>query len=197
MPHPMLEQEDAKHLISLVRWQALHISEGEPFKLASGKVSPYFFDMKPVILHPAGARIIAGTILRILEYLDINQVGGMESGAIPIVAAVVHASGRSSHPVEGFYVRKQPKERGTMKLIEGNLTPGKKTAILEDVTTTGGMSLRAVEAARKEGCIVENVITILDREEGSASMLEHSGINLISLLSVRDVLPEKVKGGIP
>jgi orotate phosphoribosyltransferase len=190
----MLEQQDGRMLIDLVRWRALHISDGEPFKLASGRTSPYFFDMKPVILDPTGARIIASTILKIIEYLEVKQVGGMESGAIPIVASVVHASGNASYQVDGFYVRKQPKARGTMQLIEGNLTAGKRTAILEDVTTTGGMSLKAVQEARKVGCVVENVITVLDREEGSSMSLEKEGITLIPLLTIRDVLPEKARG---
>jgi len=187
----MIEPEDGRLLIDLVRWRALHVSDGEPFKLASGRTSPYFFDMKPVILDPTGAKIIASTMLRILEYLEIKQVGGMESGAIPIVASVVHASAGTSHQVNGFYVRKTPKARGTMLLIEGNLIPDKRTAILEDVTTTGGMSLKAVQEARKAGCVVENVITVLDREEGSSMALEKEGLTLIPLLSVRDVLPDK------
>jgi len=189
MPHRTLESQEGQALIDLVKKRALHISDGEPFKLASGKTSMYFFDMKPVILDPTGARMIASAVLRIIEPLGITQVGGMESGAIPIVASVVHASANGQFKVDGFYVRKTPKQRGTMQLIEGNLTPGKRTAILEDVTTTGGMSLKAVQEARNAGCVVGHVVTLLDRGQGSSSGLAQAGVELIALLSLKDVLP--------
>lgn len=193
VPHSMPGEK--RELAVLVRERGLHISRGEPFTLASGRKSTYFVDMKPICLDPRGSVLISSLLLGTLTDLGIEQVGGMESGAIPLVACVVHASAAGRHPICGFYVRKSAKPRGTMRAIEGNVIPGARTAILEDVTTTGGMSLRAAASARDAGCMVEHVVTVLDRGEGASSTLKAEGLRLVPLLELRDILPEGVPGG--
>ena len=161
------------------------LTRGGSYQLASGKSSSYFFDMKPVAFDPEGARLIADAILDALEGQGIEYVGGLEMGAVPIAASVVERSFERA-PVAGFFVRKAPKERGTRKLIEGNLEPGSNAALIEDVTTTGGSVLRAAEAVRELGCTVTRVVTVVDRLEGARQNLSQHGLDLVALFTLDD-----------
>ena len=106
-------------------------------------------------------------------------------GAIPIVNSVVQRS-YDRKPIPGFFVRKESKQRGTQKLIEGNLTPASSVVLVEDVTTTGGSVLRAVEAVRDLGCTVTKVVTVVDRLEGASENLSKHGIELVALFTRDD-----------
>lgn len=174
-----------ERLRRLIAEKALVKGEAESFLLASGNVSHFFFDMKMVALDPEGANLIADLVLEALGSGNYDHVGGPELGAIPIVAAVVSKS-LARRPISGFFVRKQPKERGTEKRIEGHLDRGARVALIEDVTTTGVSVLKAVEAVREEGCTVEKVITVVDRLEGARERLADEGIELVSLFTIDD-----------
>ncbi len=178
------EQRHAR-LRQLISDKAL--TRGGSYQLASGKTSSYFFDMKPVAFDPEGSRLIADAILDALEGEGVDYVGGLEMGAIPIAASVVERS-FDRKPVAGFFVRKAPKERGTKKLIEGNLEPGSTAALVEDVTTTGGSVLRAAEAVRERGCTVTRVVTVVDRLEGARHYLAQHGLELVALFTTDDFL---------
>lgn len=181
-----MDAEKKKRLIELIKEKALIISKEEKFKLASGKQSPFYFNMKPVVLDPEGANLIAESMLEIInKYLDISYVGGMETGGIPIVSAIITKS-QNLKPIQGFFVRKEEKKRGTKKLIEGNLKENHKVVLVEDVTTTGGSILKAVNAVREFNCKTDVVITVVDRMEGAKENLTKEGITLISLLTVED-----------
>jgi orotate phosphoribosyltransferase len=161
------------------------LTRGGSYQLASGKSSSYFFDMKPVVFDPEGSRLIADAILDLLEGERVDYVGGLEMGAVPIAAIVVERSFERT-PVGGFFVRKAAKERGTRKLIEGNLEPGSTAVLVEDVTTTGGSVLHAAEAVRELGCTVTKVVTVVDRLEGAGENLSRHGLELVSLFTVDD-----------
>src|SRR5512134_1217955 len=105
------------------------------FTLTSGRASSIFFDMKPTMLHPEGANLIADAVLDRLQEPELEAVGGLAMGAVPIVSVVCAKSFRRSRPLSGFFVRKEAKSHGTASLIEGNLFQGALAAILEDVTT--------------------------------------------------------------
>ncbi len=177
-----VEQRRAR-LLELISEKAL--TRGGSYRLASGKTSSYFFDMKPVAFDPEGSRLIADAILDVLEREPVDYVGGLEIGAIPITASVVERS-FDRNPVSGFLVRKTPKERGTRKLIEGNLEPGSTAVLVEDVTTTGGSVLRAAEAVREAGCTVTKVVTVVDRLEGAGQTLSQHGLELVALFTRDD-----------
>ena len=171
----------------MIKGKALRISDGELFELASGGRSNYFFDMKPVSLDPKGSNLIARCILdRITEYEDVNYIGGIESGSIPIVTAVCVVSLEEYRPLQGFYVRKEPKRRGTKNFIEGNLREGEKVIVLEDVITEGRSSIRAIEAIRNFGCEVVKVISVVDREAGARENLKAVGVDFESLFTKSD-----------
>tara|TARA_B100000686_G_scaffold347819_1_gene437381 strand:+ start:414 stop:962 length:549 start_codon:yes stop_codon:yes gene_type:complete len=152
------------------------------FKLASGKSSAFYFDMKPTIFDPEGASLAADLILNIIADEEIDCVGGMAVGAIPLVSALVQASFKTIRPIPGFLVRKEIKERGTRKKIEGNIVRNGKTLIVEDVTTTGGSAMQAIEAARLEAnARISIVITLVDRLQGAKEFFAQQNIKLISL----------------
>ncbi len=182
-----MDAEKKKRLIELIKEKALMSNKEEKFKLASGKQSPFYFNMKPVALDPEGSNLIADGMLEIItaQCPDISYVGGMETGGIPIVSAIITKS-QNLKPLQGFFVRKEEKKRGTKKLIEGNLKENYKAVLVEDVTTTGGSVLKAVNAVRGFNCKTDVIITIVDRMEGAKENLAKEGITLLSLLTVGD-----------
>jgi orotate phosphoribosyltransferase len=156
------------------------------FTLASGRASSMFFDMKPTMLHPEGANLIADAVLDRLKEPELDAVGGLVMGAVPIVAVVCAKSFERGRPLQGFFVRKEVKDHGTAKLIDGNLARGARAVILEDVTTTGGSALRAVDAVRSAGATVVKVISIVDRLEGAADTFLAHGLSFEAVFTKND-----------
>ena len=156
------------------------------FTLASGRASSMFFDMKPAMLDPEAANLIADAVLDRLDAPELDAVGGLAMGAVPIVSVVCAKSFQRGRPLQGFFVRKEAKDHGTAKLIEGNLAPGARAVVLEDVTTTGGSALRAVEAVRSAGGSVVKVISIVDRLEGAADTFLAHGLSFEAVFTKDD-----------
>ena len=158
------------------------------FKLVSGATSNYYLDMKPTTFHPEGVTLIAEIICDMMQGdTDVDSIGGLELGAVPIVAAVCAQSFRS-RPVNGFVVRKEKKGHGTDQKIDGNFTPNTTVVLIEDVTTRGGSVMQAVRAVREKGATVKRIITIVDRLEGAAENLKKEGIALEAIFTTRDLL---------
>lgn len=177
-----------KALIAIIKTRSFQ--EGPEMKLASGKTSTFYFNMKPTMLDSEGAFLIANLILDQLDGIDVDLVGGLEMGAVPIaasVSAIAHTRGRK---LPAFFVRKQPKEHGTKSLIEG-LGPGetmmgRNVVIVEDVTTTGGSSIKAADAIRAAGGKIVRVITVVDRQDGAAEAFATAGIPFHPLTTLQD-----------
>lgn len=165
---------------------------GEEMTLASGKRSRHYFNMKPTMLDPQGAFLIATLMLEKVKTFEgsFDAIGGLELGAVPIASAIAPISHINGTPIQAFLIRKKAKDHGTQSLIEGlqdGLTlDGKNIIIVEDVTTTGGSAIKAIEAVRDQGATVQNVITILDREEGANEAFAAVNIKLTSLLKKSD-----------
>ena len=160
-----------RQLAHLLR--AKSIKRGE-FTLASGKKSSYYLDCRLTTLDAEGALLTGYCILELLDEMKIkpDAIGGMSMGADPIVTAAGVVSAIEKRPLPGFLVRKQAKEHGRQKKIEGIENPrGKKVVIVDDVCTTGGSTQEAIDAAEREGCEVIAVISLVDREEGGSDML--------------------------
>ena len=175
---------DKQALIALVRQKALKFGD---FTLASGKKATYYLDGKQVTLDPAGARLVAEGMLDLLAAGPMPAaVGGMSIGADPITAAVVTMSAVRGTPLLGFMVRKESKGHGTNQFIEGPVKPGLSAVIVEDVVTTGGSSLKAIERVEAFGMKVVGVLAIIDRMEGGAEAFAQRGYPLRSLLTIRD-----------
>lgn len=174
---------DQQALQALVREKALRFGE---FTLVSGKKASYYLDGKQVTLDSAGARLVGEGILDLLQADLPAAVGGMSIGADPITAAVVTMAGVCGLPLSGFMVRKEAKGHGTQRYIEGPVRPGDRVAIVEDVVTTGGSSLTAIERAEEFGLVVVRVIAIIDRLEGGAAAFAQRGYAFSSLLTIAD-----------
>jgi orotate phosphoribosyltransferase len=181
---------DKGALIALVKEKALRFGE---FTLASGKKASYYLDGKQITLDSAGARLIAEGILDLLKDDLPKAVGGMAIGADPITAAVITIAGVRGVPLKGFLVRKETKDHGTNRYVEGPVGPGDDVVIVEDVVTTGGSSLEAIERALAFGLKVKRVVAIIDRMEGGAAAFSARGYEFTSLLTIRDLEIEPPK----
>ena len=176
---------DRDSLAALIRHKALKFGD---FTLTSGKKATYYLDGKQVTLDPNGARLVAEGILDLIAQGGRfpAAVGGMSIGADPIAAAVVTMSAVRGTPLCGFMIRKEPKGHGTNRYVEGPVQPGDEVVIVEDVVTTGGSALGAIQRAEEFGLKVTRVIGIVDRLEGGEQALAGRGYSLASLFTVRD-----------
>ena len=180
-------------LVEMVRELAfLDGGSEDAFTLASGKTSRWFFDMKPIMMHPEAGRLVGELMNKRIDEIDCDYVGGLELGAVPLAALVIATDYDSSR--RGFMVRKQAKGRGGRKTnnppgIEGtSIAEGGSVVILEDVTTTGGSAIQAVRRIEQETpCNIVAVISILDREEGGKEAFAEAGIPFESLLIRSDI----------
>jgi len=180
-------EQARERLIERIRDLAYLYSENEDFTLASGRKSKHFFDMKPVMMDPECAHLLGVLIHHQIEKIgQVDAVGGLELGAVPLTGIAIAKAGRGSS-LKGFIVRKEPKGRGGRKTgnppgIEGSsLQSGHRIVLLEDVTTTGGSALKAAQRLIEMGCDVASCITILDRQEGGLDAFQEAGITLIPL----------------
>ena len=150
------------------------------FVLSSGKRSSYYFDGRLLTLHPQGLYLITKEFLKEMRKEDAQSVGGPIIGAAPIVSGICLLSHLEGKPVYGFLVRKEPKSHGTRKLIEGHIKG--RVAIVDDVITTGGSILRAIDICEEAGGEVVLVMTVLDRLEGGSEEIKRRGYKFKSLL---------------
>lgn len=149
------------------------------FILVSGKTSDYYLDMKPTMFDPEGGYLLARLVLDRLADLKPDFIGGLEIGAVPLIAATTMLSHQAGHLVRGFFVRKGVKDHGTKKLVDGVVEGelrGKTVVVLEDVTTKGASAMQAVTAAKSEGAKVALVLSIVDREDGAADFFKQQGL---------------------
>jgi len=159
------------------------------FKLSSGKESNYYIDARLTTLHPEGVYLAGKIFLDVISRdSEIQAVGGPTMGADPIVGSILAQSYQKGCPLRGFLVRKEEKQHGTGKLIEGNLRSGDKVAIVEDVATTGGSILKAIDAVEGAGAVVRKVLVIVDREEGARRTLEDRGYEFFSIFTIGELL---------
>jgi len=167
------------------------------FTLASGATSPFYVDVRRTSLDSGGARLIGRLICdayaRELADGRIAAVGGLTMGADPIVVAALLEAESRGHALDAFLVRKAPKEHGTGNRIEGNLEPGTRALVVEDVCTSGASALEAARAARAAGAIVEQAWCVVDRDAGGRAALLAEGIELtagLDLATLLDAAPE-------
>jgi orotate phosphoribosyltransferase len=175
--------EKRERLIAIIRRQSLLFNRD--FRLASGRSSNFFFDMKRTMFDPEGAALLADLLFGAIKAEDVESIGGLETGAIPMVAALC-ARSWPDKPIKGFFVRKENKGHGTDQRIEGLLERGSRVILFEDVTTTGGSLMQAVDQARRLACTVLKVVSVVDRLEGAQGNFRAAGIKFESLFTWRD-----------
>lgn len=156
--------------------------------LASGKESNYYVDCKQTTLHHEGNTLISYLFFKMLES-GIDAVGGLTMGADPLASGVSQmAYLLEGKQIDAFYVRKEPKKHGRSLWIEGPVKKGSSVAILEDVVTTGGSSLKAIDKVLEYGCKVEQVLAIVDRNEGGRETFKDKGLEYNYLFDIKDVI---------
>ena len=177
-----------KRLIELLRERSF---ERKRVILASGKESDFFIDCKQTALTAEGHALIGELMFDMLESLpNCDAVGGVELGGCPLASAVSLVSHQRGRPLPALYVRKARKDHGMTKLVEGDksMKPGVRVALLEDVVTTGGSSLRAVQALRDAGAEVVGILALVDRNEGGAETIAAAGLPFAALSNRSDYM---------
>ncbi len=161
-------------------------------RLASGKLSDFYFDGKQTTLHPEGACLVGHLCFQKIRqhFPETQAVGGPTLGADPMVTAIAINSFHLGFPLFSFIVRKTPKKHGTQNWIEGasHLKAGMRVVMVEDVITTGTSLLEAIEKAKAVGLVVVGSVVLVDREEGGRENLNHHGVSLISLFKKSELL---------
>lgn len=158
-------QKAKERLIEIVLEKTFKYSENPPFTLVSGRKSNYYFNCKPTTLDPEGMNLIGELLFAMLADSDVVAAGGLTLGADPIANALSVISFQKGKPIRSFIVRKEFKDHGMMAGIEGSMKPGDKVVILDDVITTGGSTIAAINRANGAGLVIDRVIALIDREE--------------------------------
>ena len=160
------------------------------FTLASGKRSTFYIDARLTTMSPEGLSIIGPLALSVLQQTGwtVDAIGGLTLGADPISYAISYASAHTDHPLRAFTVRKEAKTHGTGKLVEGPFKEGDRVAIIEDVLTTGGSALRAIDAVRAAAGTVVGVLALVDREEGGRQAIEKAGVPVVALTTASQII---------
>lgn len=175
-----------KRLLSII---LEHGFERGVFRLTSGKLGAYYIDCRKVSLHPEGASLIGTLLLNELEDFEVDAIGGLTLGADPVVTSVAIASFQeTNNPINAFIVRKEAKQHGKNQGIEGpDLKDNAKVAIVDDVITTGGSALQAVERVESVGGQVQCILSIVDRLEGGREAMEDLGYKVKSIFTIEDL----------
>jgi orotate phosphoribosyltransferase len=175
--------DDRVRLFEIIRDRSFR--QGGRFTLVSGRTSTIYFNMKPAMLDPDGARLIGAALAGKAAALGATYISGLEMGAVPLVAAAAAMSAVAQRPLRACFIRKQAKDHGTKSLIEGLAEgedlSGQPVVVVEDVTTTGGSAIKAIANLRQAGALVEHVVTLVDREEGATEAFADAGITLHAL----------------
>jgi orotate phosphoribosyltransferase len=179
--------------------QAFHRTQSfqwnpQGFKLASGLTSPFYVDCRSLMAHPGARRLVAQLAYDVLRPVQVDCLGGLEIGAIAIATSISDYAFAAQPRREWrtFVVRKQAKDHGLGKVIEGVVRSGDQAVIVDDVLTSGGSLLKAVAAARSEGLAVTHAFVIVDRmEQDGRKKVEQEGLTLFSLLTIEDLMKER------
>jgi len=181
-----------KHeLIKLLCHKSFKYSPEPAFKLVSGKMSRFYVNCKPVTLSPRGMFLAGHLIFEALKDTHAVAVGGLTFGADPIAVATAFASELKGRPVKAFSIRKTQKDHGIVRWIEGDMLPGEQVVIIDDVATTGGSTIKAIERARSEGLDVVKAIVLVDRQEGGLENIRQY-VRDASAIVLRDELMKEI-----
>ncbi len=155
-----------QELIEILCQKSVNFSDEPSFKLVSGRMSRFYVNCKPTILHPRGMYLVGHLVMEAVRDAGAAGIGGLTFGADPVAMAAAFASQLMDCPTKAFSIRKTPKDHGIVNWVEGDLKKGDKVVIVDDVVTTGGSTVTAIERARSEGLEVVKAVMLVDRQEG-------------------------------
>lgn len=180
-----------QRLINLMLARSFKFTRKPTFKLASGKMSNFYFNCKPTTLSAEGKFLIGNLLYELIRkektWKAVKAIGGLTLGADPVANAIAYTSYLKQMPLEAFVVRKEPKKHGTMLWIEGYVKKGDKVLIVEDVITTGGSTINAITRAKICGLKVMGVVVLIDRQEGGREAVEALDIPFKALLTKEEI----------
>ena len=181
-----------QELIQLLCRKSFQFSEQPKFKLVSGRVSRFYVNCKPTTLSPRGMFLVGHLMFDALKDADVSAIGGLTFGADPIAVATAFASEIRQQPINAFSIRKTKKDHGIAQWVEGDLAPKARVVVIDDVATTGGSTIKAIERAREQGLVVERAVVLVDRQEGGLENIARLVPDARALIT-RDELMQAVK----
>lgn len=184
-------------LLDMLLEKSFQYNKDPVFKLVSGKMSNYYVNCKMTTLNAEATLLIGRIFYEKVKPLGITAIGGLTQGADPIAIATAMTSGMEGKGINAFVVRKVAKEHGLKKLIEGDVHPGDRVVIVDDVITTGQSTIDAIERARNEGLQVVKAVVLVDRQEGGRENIEKKGVPVESVFTVSALMEKYKKGKTP
>ena len=181
-----------EELIDLLCRKSFQYSEQPVFKLVSGQTSRFYVNCKPTTLSARGMVLVGNLVFESVCNRQIQAIGGLTFGADPIAMAAAYASALKGFPFDAFSIRKTQKDHGIVKWVEGDIQPGQRVAIIDDVATTGGSTVKAIERARSEGLEVVKAVILVDRQEGGLENIRQH-VDDISAIVTRDELLQRYR----
>jgi orotate phosphoribosyltransferase len=176
-----------QELIDMLCRKSFQYSQQPVFKLVSGRMSHFYVNCKPTTLSPRGMFLVGHLLYEQLQGSGVTAVGGLTFGADPVAFAAAFASELSKEPIKAFSIRKTQKDHGIVKWVEGDVQQGERVAIVDDVATTGGSTITAIERARTEGLEVVKAVVLVDRQEGGLENIRKH-VSDVSGIVTRDEL---------
>jgi orotate phosphoribosyltransferase len=177
-----------EELIELLCRKSFQYSDKPVFKLVSGRMSSFYVNCKPTTLNPRGMYLIGHLVFYAARDANAAGIGGLTFGADPIAVATAFVSELKSHPLKAFSIRKNQKDHGIIKWIEGDLKPGDSVVIIDDVATTGGSTVKAIERSKAEGLDVVKAIVLVDRQEGGLDNIRKHVDDVVAIVSRDELL---------
>jgi len=177
-----------QQLIEMLCEKSFMYSKDPIYKLASGRQSQFYVNCRPTTLHPKGMYLVGRLVFNCIEGLNVQGVGGLTFGADPIAMATAFTSYIREKPLKAFSVRKTQKDHGIVKWIEGDIASGEKVVVVEDVVTTGGSTIKALDRVRAEGLHVEKVMILVDRQEGGIEAIREHADSVESIITIEDLM---------
>lgn len=176
-----------EELIALLCRKSFQFSPEPKFKLVSGRLSRFYVNCKPTTLNPRGMFLTGHLVFDAIKPSGVRGVGGLTFGADPIAVATAFASELRHQPIQAFSIRKNRKDHGIIRWLEGDVQPGDRVAIIDDVATTGGSTIKAIKRAREEGLEVVKAVILVDRQEGGVDNIRQY-VPDVSAIITRDAL---------
>ena len=155
-----------QELIDFLCKKSVNFADEPTFKLVSGRLSRFYVNCKPTILHPRGMFLVGHLVMEAVRDAKVDGIGGLTFGADPVAMAAAFASQLMGCPIKAFSIRKEPKDHGIVKWVEGDMKEGDRVVVVDDVVTTGGSTIKAIERARSQGLDVVKAVILVDRQEG-------------------------------
>ncbi len=177
-----------QELVKMLYAKSFMYSKESVYKLASGRQSHFYVNCRPTTLHPKGMFLVGHLVFDAVKDLDIQGVGGLTFGADPVAMATAFVSYLEGKSLKAFSIRKEQKGHGIIKWVEGDMKQGERVVIVEDVVTTGGSTIKAIERARSEGLDVVKAVVLVDRQEGGLDAVKAHVASVEAIITIEDLM---------